>query len=160
MRCVSYARAHVSLATTLETGPEKARYREVQRLVRSHTAGGWGGQGLDLGRAPRKCQPFATALTAHESAVTWKLHLDRGRSQQGDGKWGGCVVAGDGDGKADVWHHHAAGPRQWREPVSTAWLGCSRMGCRQALGRGSRAPPGGSAEGREACDLTVWATGQ
>lgn len=114
MRCVSYARAHVSLATTLETGPEKARYREVQRLVRSHTAGGWGGQGLHLGRAPRKCQPFATALTAHESAVTWKLHLDKGRSQQGDGKWGGCAVAGDGDGKADVWHHHAAGPRRWR----------------------------------------------
>lgn len=69
---------------------------------------------LALGQAPWKCQPLAMALTAHECAVTWKLHHDKGRSQQRDGKWGGCAVIGDGDGKADVWHHHAAGPRWWR----------------------------------------------
>lgn len=45
------------------------------------------------------------------------------------------------------------------EPTSTAWLGCNRMGHRQAPRGGSRAPPEGGRQAREACDLTVWAKG-
>lgn len=54
---------------------------------------------MDPGEAPSRCQPFTTALAAHESIVTWKLYHDEGRSQWGDGKLGGCSVTGDKGGE-------------------------------------------------------------
>lgn len=102
----------------------------------------------------------ATAFTVHESAVTWKLHHDKGRSRQDDGKSGGCSVTGDREGEGC----HLAPPRSKSQMVESlhqlpGWVGTG-WGADRLCDEDLVLHLGRSTEGREAYDLTGWANGQ
>lgn len=76
----------------------------------------------------------------------------------------GEAVTGDKEGEGCVWHHHAAGPR-WRRTYISCLAALEQDEhtdrlCDEGLALHLGGREGGSAAGREACDLTGWANGQ